>query len=250
MAAPEDEAVQIFSDLRNAFEALKYSEAERTRIQALLRQTEAAVRLALGDDSAYLDELRAIKLLRPRANASNRERYFEIDRQRAVGMVNSILVNLRLSSEQRGSGRAAAKRGKRANTVRPGYVFIAMSMNPDDPSLEDVHEAIKEVASGLGLTAERADDPITNEQITDRIVESLERAEYVVVDLTHSRPNVYWEAGYAQALGTTPVYLARKGTTIEFDLKDYPVIFFANLTQLKRELKKRLSGLQASKSKP
>lgn len=127
--------------------------------------------------------------------------------------------------------------------VRKGYVFIAMPMGIDDPLLEDVHEAIKEVASDIELQAERIDDPQTNERISPRILESLRTAEFVVADLTYSKPNVYFEAGYADALGNTPVYIAKEGTEIEFDVKDYPVIFFDNITVLKRKLAHRFKRL-------
>jgi len=76
------------------------------------------------------------------------------------------------------------------------------------------------------------DELQSNERITDRILESIRKAEFVIVDLTYSRPNVFYEAGYAQGIGKTPVYIAKEGTQLEFDLKDYPVIFFKNMKQL------------------
>ena len=93
-----------------------------------------------------------------------------------------------------------------------GYAFVAMPMDPEDAQLEDVLDAIKEACERCGVKAERVDDPESNERITDRILESIRRAEYVIVDLTHSRANVYYEAGYAQGLGKTPIYVARQGT--------------------------------------
>jgi hypothetical protein len=129
--------------------------------------------------------------------------------------------------------------------VRQGYVFIAMPMDKKDALLEDVHVAIKEAATDSGLQAERVDAPQTNERISPRILESLRTAEFVVADLTHSKPNVYFEAGYAEAIGRTPVYIARAGTDLEFDVQDYPVIFFENVTNLKRDLTHRLKGLKS-----
>jgi nucleoside 2-deoxyribosyltransferase len=133
--------------------------------------------------------------------------------------------------------------------ISKGSVFIAMPMFPEDRQLDDVHDAIKEVATSLGLSAKRVDDDETNERITDRVIDSLRTAEFVVADLTHNRPNVYYEAGYAHACNKIPIYIARQGTKIEFDLKDYPVIFFENLRQLKADLTKRLAGLIASSPK-
>jgi hypothetical protein len=124
-----------------------------------------------------------------------------------------------------------------------GYAFVAMPMDVANPRLGDVLDAIKEAAARCGVQAERVDDVVTNDRITDRILESIRRAEFVVADLTDSRPNVYFEAGYAHALGKTPIYIAAHGTTLAFDLKDYPVIFFSALRDLKTELERRLRTL-------
>jgi hypothetical protein len=127
--------------------------------------------------------------------------------------------------------------------VEKGYAFIAMPIAPDDAQIEDVLDAIKEAAKRCGIHAERVDEPHSNDRITDRILESIRKAEYVIVDLTGSRPNVFYEAGYAQGLKKTPIYVAREGTKLEFDLKDYPIIFFRGMKDLKDNLEKRLRGL-------
>jgi hypothetical protein len=123
-----------------------------------------------------------------------------------------------------------------------GYVFVAMPIGPANP-FDDVLDAIKEVCQRCGLNAERVDEAQANERITDRILESIQKAEYVIVDLTESRPNVFYEAGYAQGIGKLPIYIARKDTRLEFDLKDYPVIFFDSYRDLKNGLEARLRGL-------
>lgn len=144
------------------------------------------------------------------------------------------------------------KAGKKENNKKPSflqlevtdrYTFVAMPMDPNNADLEDVIDAIKETARQCGLKAERVDEPQYNERITDRILESIRRAQYVIVDLTYLKPNVFYEAGYAQGVGKTPIYIARTGTNLEFDLKDYPVIFFKNMKQLKELLEKRLRWL-------
>jgi hypothetical protein len=145
------------------------------------------------------------------------------------------------------------ERGKSLSDVQyeiiENYAFVAMPIDEGDPELEDVLGAIKEACAQCGIQAERVDEPQSNDRITDRILESVRHAEYVIVDLTHSRPNVYFEAGYAMGIGKIPIYIARKGTKIEFDLKDYPVIFFPNLTGLKSSLEKRLRGLAEKSAK-
>ncbi len=126
--------------------------------------------------------------------------------------------------------------------VQDGYVFVAMPIGPVNP-YDDVLDAIKETCDRCGLTAERVDEAQVNERITDRILESIQKAEYVIVDLTESRPNVFYEAGYAQGIGKLPIYIAKNGTELEFDLKDYPVIFFDSYRELKGKLEARLRGV-------
>ena len=128
-------------------------------------------------------------------------------------------------------------------TIQRGYAFVAMPMDKDDHQLVDVLEAIKDGAKNCSVTAERVDDVESNEQITDRILASIIKAEFVIVDLTNERPNVFFEAGFAHGLGKTPIYVARHGTPIHFDIKDYPIITFRNMKELKEGISKRLIAL-------
>lgn len=131
--------------------------------------------------------------------------------------------------------------------INTGFVFIAMPMDPSEPLLEDTHKTIKRIAAENQLSAERVDDRETTEPITPRILESLKTAEYVLADLTFSKQNVYFEAGYAIGYGKKTIFIAKEGTKIEFDLKDYPVIFFKNQTELEKKLDKRFKGLKGEK---
>ena len=93
-----------------------------------------------------------------------------------------------------------------SQSIDTDYAFIAMPIDPDDKDLEDVLDSIKEACSRCGVNAERVDEPPSNERITDRILESIRRAEFVIVDLTNSKPNVFFfEAGYAQGQGKIPI---------------------------------------------
>jgi hypothetical protein len=127
--------------------------------------------------------------------------------------------------------------------IELGTAFIAMPIDENDHQLIDVLEAIKESASKCGITADRVDEVESNDRITDRILEYIRKAEFVIVDLTNERPNVFFEAGFAQGIGKIPIYLARHGTKIHFDLKDYPIIQFRNMKELKEKLAKRLNAL-------
>jgi nucleoside 2-deoxyribosyltransferase len=128
-------------------------------------------------------------------------------------------------------------------TIERNYAFVAMAIDQRNTELEDVLDAIREGAARCGIRAECVNEAQSNERITDRILESIEKAEHVIVDLTSSRPNVFYEAGYAHGIRKIPIYIAKDGTKLEFDLKDYPVIFFKNMKQLKDGLEARLRAL-------
>lgn len=151
-----------------------------------------------------------------------------------------VLINRQNTKEVITSSTIVSERN-----YQEGYAFIVMAINPDNHELADVLDSIKTVAKQCGIDAERVDEIQTNERITDRILESIKKAEFVIVDLTHSRPNVFYEAGYAQGLNKTPIYIAKDGTHLEFDLKDYPVIFFKNMRGLKDDLEARLQAIQS-----
>jgi len=104
------------------------------------------------------------------------------------------------------------------NTVVRDTVFILMSMDPQDPALTDVHKTIREVCGEFGLHASRIDDIEHSDRITDRVLEQIHSAEFIVADLSGERPNVYYEIGYAHALGKRPVLVRRTGTRLHFDL--------------------------------
>jgi hypothetical protein len=127
--------------------------------------------------------------------------------------------------------------------IQRGYAFIAMPMDENNHELVDVCEAIQRAASDCGIVAQRIDEDESSERITDRILESIRKAEFVIVDLTEERPNVFFEAGYAHGFGKLPIYIARHGTQIHFDVKDYPVIFFRNMKELREKLERRFRGI-------
>jgi len=53
-------------------------------------------------------------------------------------------------------------------------------MDRDNHALVDVLEAIKAGAKECGITAERIDDDERSERITDRMLESIRKAEFVM----------------------------------------------------------------------
>ena len=131
-----------------------------------------------------------------------------------------------------------------APNVVLGSLFITIPSADYDAEMRNVLMAIKLASMECGLEPIQIVNPDGNGPISPKILETLANAEFVVADLTHERPCVYFIAGFAEAMCNTPVYVARKGTKISFDPEDYSVIFYENNENLRAQLHERLQDLK------
>ena len=124
------------------------------------------------------------------------------------------------------------------NTTAPKpYVFVIM---PFTSEFDDIYQlGIKPACDEAGAYAERVDEQLFAESILDRIYNQLSKADVIVADMTGRNPNVFYEAGYAHALGKKVILLTQKTEDIPFDLKHYPhIVYGGRITDLIPELKK------------
>ncbi len=122
----------------------------------------------------------------------------------------------------------------------PGRCFIAMSF---DPSLNDAYElGIQLAVKACGFDPIRIDRVHHNEKICDKILAEIRLAQFVVADFTGHRAGVYFEAGYAMALGRPVIWTCHELDLdkTHFDTRQYNHIVWSTPDDLKAKLTDRI----------
>jgi hypothetical protein len=120
--------------------------------------------------------------------------------------------------------------------VTPTEVFIIMSF-AETGLLIDVFNTFKRVCSANGFRAFKVDQHFdARQRIVPSIINSIRRSAFIIADLSEPRPNVYYELGYAQALGKEILTTAQKGTPLPFDVFDIPTHFWDSQHVLEQKL--------------
>jgi hypothetical protein len=121
--------------------------------------------------------------------------------------------------------------------LKNDLVFVIMPYTDD---MEPIYDGIDAAASSVGLKAQRVKDVQGDYRITDKIMEMILSSRLVVADITHERPNVYFELGFARGIGKTVITIARRDAKIHFDVKDWTYITYIDSRLLERDLRERL----------
>jgi hypothetical protein len=125
------------------------------------------------------------------------------------------------------------------STAPKPFVFVLM---PFESKFHDIYKfGIKGAADDVGAYAERVDEQIFSEGILDRIFNQISKADVVVADMTGRNPNVFYEVGYAHALGKRVILLTQNVDDIPFDLKHRQhTVYGGKIELLRNELAAKL----------
>jgi nucleoside 2-deoxyribosyltransferase len=150
------------------------------------------------------------------------------------------------------SNRFVEKAAKLLSTNRP-KVFVITPIQGEKHGdqeqqrifreFDERFEKIEAVISEAGGVAIRIDKEHALEDLVGRIKKEIRSAQFLVADLTDERPSCYFEAGYAEALGKSVIYVASKQsvakpgtkTNIHFDIH-MNMNFFSNHDELAEKL--------------
>ena len=121
-------------------------------------------------------------------------------------------------------------------------VFVIMKFK--DKVLNSAYTGvIKPIAKKYHYIPLRIDEIQDSGKITDQILEEISRSEVILADLAGERPNCYYEAGFAHAIGREIIFTIRKGTPIHFDLSAYRFIEWETEEELRQGLQSRFKSI-------
>lgn len=122
-------------------------------------------------------------------------------------------------------------------------VFVIMQF--DDSTLNSAYEgAIKPIVKKHKYKPIRIDELQDSGKITDQIIEEISKSEIIIADLSGERPNCYYEAGFAHAIGKEMIFAVRKNTPIHFDLSAYRFIEWDTEQELRERLDSRFKSIK------
>jgi hypothetical protein len=135
-----------------------------------------------------------------------------------------------------------------SSTQPKPFVFVLM---PFDSSFNDIYKfGIKGAADEVGAYAERVDEQMYSGGILDRIFNQISKADAIVADMTGKNPNVFYEVGYAHALGKVVLLLTQNVDDIPFDFKHRPhTVYGGKIETLRTALIPRLEWAIAESRK-
>jgi len=121
----------------------------------------------------------------------------------------------------------------------PDTVFVVM---PFSRELEDVYlYGIRKCVHEFGYSCRRADEIEHSSSIVDEILDQIRRCRVIVAEVSDRNPNVFYEVGWAHALGRETVLIARNGVELPFDVSHINTIMYDSIHQLEDRLRARLA---------
>jgi len=120
------------------------------------------------------------------------------------------------------------------------FAFVLM---PFERAFDDVYQmGIKDACLDAGMYCERIDKQIFEERILERIYNQMAKADVIIADMTGRDPNVFYEVGYAHALGKRVILITQNEEDIPFDLKlFYHIVYGGRIAELKEKLRQRMA---------
>ncbi|HMD76232.1 MAG TPA: hypothetical protein VKG86_02540 [Terracidiphilus sp.] len=127
---------------------------------------------------------------------------------------------------------------------RPRAFVVMQFAEPYDTFYREV---IQTQADAAGFDVVRIDEKCGPGVIFQDIQREIEQAEIVIAEITPANPNVFYELGYAHALGKPTILLAQRGAALPFDIRSFRVVFYndsiGGKAEVERDLRRHLEAI-------
>jgi hypothetical protein len=141
--------------------------------------------------------------------------------------------------------------GTSASSADHGRVFVAMWF---DPSMSDAYgTGIKVALESTGYQSVCMTETLQTDDINFAILAEIRRAQFVIADITGARGGVYFEAGFAKALGRDVFFTCRKDRFAEdkhFDTEHFHHTTWETPADLAKSLQEKVMALKGQGPHP
>lgn len=125
-----------------------------------------------------------------------------------------------------------------------GFVFVAM---PFKKEFDDIfYFGIQGAVHENGLLCERIDQDSFTGEILARILDKIEKAKFIIAELSGANPNVYLEVGYAWGKSKPTILLAKDVKELQFDIRGHKCLSYERIIDLREKLTEELRALNGS----
>jgi len=104
--------------------------------------------------------------------------------------------------------------------------FVVMQFS--EPYNELYQDVIRPVCEGFDVEVERADETVGPGFIVQDVVNKIQTATFIIADITPPNPNVFFEVGYAYAVGRPTILVAEGQAQLPFDVSGFRTLFYEN----------------------
>lgn len=120
--------------------------------------------------------------------------------------------------------------------------YNAFILMPFDKSFDDIYKlGIQETSQQCGVYASRLDEQLFDSNMVSEIYNQIDKADFIVADMTGRNANVFYEVGYAHARKKLVLLLTQDADDIPFDFLQRPhIIYNGKIQTLRNELAKRI----------
>ena len=129
-----------------------------------------------------------------------------------------------------------------ALTEPENKIFVIMKFGDED--LDSAYDGVvKPLGKEFGYKVVRVDEIQDSGNISEQILENISTSKIVIADLSGERPNCYYEAGFAHALGKEIIFSIKEQDQIHFDLSGYRFLTWRTESELRTKLKSSLEAI-------